>query len=101
MKALMDLVAGEKAWYFKLVFSRSHRCTKMIKPVEILMNDWQLITETKTGERLDYRSGNEKCYETEKEAIEEWNSRVYEEIDLIQSEYERTKKYLSGKLLKE
>ena len=99
MKKLMDLTVGEKAWYFKLVFSRSHRCTKMIKPVEIIMDGWKVITETKTGKRLDYKSGSEKCYETKEEAIEEWNAKVYSEIDLLQAEYERTKKYLSGKLL--
>lgn len=47
-----------------------------------------------------YNLDNYKLYESEEEAIESWNSIIQNQLDRLEFDYEKKKKYLNKKIIK-
>lgn len=47
-----------------------------------------------------YNLDNYKLYESEEEAIEGWNSTIQNQLDRLEFDYEKKKKYLNKKIIK-
>lgn len=98
---------GEEYWTSQLVYGRKvGRCIYNTKPTKVIADrrrdgGWNFLT-TKgktllvTGSIGTYDS----LYETEEEAIEEYNKEAYKELDRLQCYYEAKEKLIRDKIIK-
>ncbi len=99
------LKVGDECWYAIIELSSERgRINRREKPVKAVVKNthsgWrglQVEIETESGRNLTVSLGS--LYKTREEAVEDWNSIIYNALDWIESDYQRKKRLIEKEKL--
>ena len=102
---------SESLWYVMLEFSsKSHRCTRLVKPIEVLVTNWDKnndysLTLKNKNKNLVFKNYHVKyflpyLFETREECVEAYNAVIQNQKDKLQHDYEEKLRYLNAKIEK-
>lgn len=102
---------SKSLWYFMLEFSsKSHRCTRLVKPIEVLVTNWDKnndysLTLKNKNKNLVFKNYHVKyflpyLFETREECVEAYNAVIQNQKDKLQHDYEEKLRYLNAKIEK-
>lgn len=116
---LKKIIEEKTFWYYRIDFTSTFRCSILTKPTEVVLSlveegsQWfrveirnrknNNLLDTRRGYRtsdLEQVFGMYSLFKTKKECKDSYNSRIYDQIDKLQSYYESKLDYLNKKLQK-